>query len=97
MNAPPLAGRRGARRYGEDIAPKNPQELEGSNTTTGRSMSFEDAERQTPICHCGAPTVLVADADFGVWLQCSATSTSTSPVRRFVEVLGGHVRHQVLG
>ena len=58
---------------------------------------LEDAERQTPTCHCGAPTVLVADADFGVWLQCSAPSTSTSPVKRFFDVLGGHVRHQVLG
>ena len=44
---------------------------------------LEQAERDTPFCHCGAHTVLVGDGDLGVWLQCAdhalaATSAVTS-------------------
>jgi hypothetical protein len=31
----------------------------------------DDAERQTPLCHCGAPMIPV-DRDGGLWLECSA-------------------------
>ena len=57
---------------------------------------IEDAEREIPTCSCGAPTVLVADADFGVWLQCSTARRSSSRATRLFEALGGHVRRQVL-
>jgi hypothetical protein len=57
---------------------------------------LEQAERETPFCHCGAPTALVADDDFGVWLQCADHEPSASTLKR-VLTLDTHVRQRVLG
>lgn len=59
---------------------------------------LEQAERDTPFCRCGAHTVLIADRDFGVWLQCADHQPAASPLKRLLtlDLPGGHVRRQVL-
>lgn len=59
---------------------------------------LEQAERDTPFCHCGAHTVLVGDGDLGVWLQCADHAPASSVLRRLLrlDLPGRHIRRHVL-
>jgi hypothetical protein len=59
--------------------------------------TIESAEQAVPLCTvCGEPTVLNADADGTVWLECSALSKPQSTPRWLLTVMFPHVRRPVL-
>ena len=70
----------------------------GSNLTTERNRKeqrpavidtlaalerIEDAQRQTPFCWCGAPTV-AAEHRGAIWLRCSSLIPSRGVARRLL-------------
>jgi hypothetical protein len=59
---------------------------------------IERAERETPFCDCGEPTIPVAHSR-QVWLECASRQTlPDSTVRRFLATLAAasHTRRLIL-
>lgn len=59
---------------------------------------IERAERETPFCDCGEPTVPVAHSE-QLWLECaSRQEPPVSALRRVLAALGapGHTRRLIL-
>lgn len=64
------------------------------NTTRGREI-IEQAVRETPLCVCGAPTVVAARAD-GVWLACASLNEPTLRRMLSLQLAFGHVNHRLV-
>lgn len=60
-------------------------------------LAIEQAQRETPYCVCGSPTIPVARGD-EVWLRCSEDQRKSSVLRRLtsLEFVGGHTRGLVI-
>ena len=59
-------------------------------------LTIESAERDTPRCSCGRPTIPVAQADGAVWLECTSLTEPKSAVRRLFDLSGAHTRLEIL-
>jgi hypothetical protein len=59
-------------------------------------LAIESAERDTPRCSCGRPTVPVAHEDGTLWLECSSLTEPKSAVRRFLDLSGAHTQVEIL-
>ena len=70
----------------------------GSSTLASALSRIEQAERETPFCDCGAPTVPVARGG-RVWLSCGAHDRQRQPgrrVRRWLTLDFGHTARPIL-
>ncbi|HEX8939266.1 MAG TPA: hypothetical protein VF763_03800 [Candidatus Limnocylindrales bacterium] len=56
---------------------------------------IEEAERHTPFCPCGLPTIPVGHAG-GVWLECSGLAGGPSRLAWLRPLLEPHVRRLVV-
>lgn len=59
-------------------------------------LTIEAAERDTPRCACGRPTIPVAHDDGSLWLECSSLTEPKSAVRRLFDLSGAHTRLEIL-
>jgi hypothetical protein len=51
---------------------------------------IERAERDTPFCDCGEPSVPV-ERDGVIWLSCRSHAQASSPIRRLLTLDFGHL------
>jgi hypothetical protein len=56
---------------------------------------IEDAERETPFCWCGAPTVPLDRGDV-IWLGCSSLQRPKRLVRRLLALDFGHTARPIV-
>ena len=56
---------------------------------------IERAERQTPFCDCGEPTVPVERQGL-IWLSCRSHAQPSSPLRRLLTLDFGHIARPIL-
>jgi hypothetical protein len=56
---------------------------------------IEHAQRETPVCWCGAPTVVV-DRHGAIWLRCSSLDRPKGLVRRLLTLDVGHTDRPIL-
>ena len=59
-------------------------------------LTIESAERETPRCSCGRPTLPVAQGDGALWLQCSSLTEPKSAMRRLFDLSSAHTRLEIL-
>ncbi len=59
-------------------------------------LTIESAERDTPRCSCGRPTIPVAEGDGSVWLECSSLTAPKSAVRRLFDLTSAHTRLEIV-
>ena len=59
-------------------------------------LTIESAERDTPRCSCGRPTVPVAQDDGALWLECSSLTEPKGTLRRLLELSSAHTRLEIL-
>ena len=63
--------------------------------TTAALECIEAAERETPFCWCGAPTVPIARQG-RIWLRCRSIDESKGLVRRLLTLDVGHTDRAIL-
>jgi hypothetical protein len=67
------------------------------NTQMTMQERIEQAQQETPICACGAPTA-PAVRDGGVWLACTTLGHARPGLRRLMslELLLGHTYQRIV-
>jgi hypothetical protein len=63
--------------------------------TTRALERIESAQRELPLCDCGAHTVPVARPD-GVWLECTSQAGDRSALRRLLTLDLGHIERRLI-